>query len=74
MGENGLIQDSEKLTITSVNDTIGYLATFFKWTTQNGYTAVNFFEGGHDFIKAARDIFKDYKQWKNSSNNQPTIT
>ena len=45
MGENGLIQDSEKLTITSVNDTIGYLAIFFKWTTQNGYTAVNFFEG-----------------------------
>ncbi|MBM75637.1 MAG: hypothetical protein CMK59_09565 [Proteobacteria bacterium] len=25
-------------------------------------------------LKAARDIFKDYKQWKNSSNNQPTIT
>ena len=45
MGENGLIQDSEKLTITSVNDTIGYLAIFIKWTTQNGYTAVNFFEG-----------------------------
>ena len=45
MGENGLIKDKEKLTLTSINDTIGYLATFFKWTTQNGYTGRNFFEG-----------------------------
>ena len=45
MGENNLIKGKDKLRTTSVNDTLGFLATFFKWTTQNGYTDRNVFFG-----------------------------
>ena len=45
MGEKNIIRAKDRLSTTSVNDTLGFLGTFFKWTTQNGYTDRNFFEG-----------------------------
>ena len=45
MGEKNIIRAKDKLSTTSVNDILGFLSTFFKWTTQNGYTDRNFFEG-----------------------------
>ena len=45
MGEKNIIRTKDRLSTTSVNDTLGFLGTFFKWTTQNGYTDRNFFEG-----------------------------
>ena len=45
MGEKNNIKAKDRLSTTSINDTLGFLGTFFKWTTQNGYTDKNFFEG-----------------------------
>ena len=45
MGEKNIIRAKDRLSTTSVNDILGFLSTFFKWTTQNGYTERNFFEG-----------------------------
>jgi len=45
MGEKNIIRAKDRLSTTSVNDILGFLSTFFKWATQNGYTDRNFFEG-----------------------------
>ena len=45
MSEKNIIRAEDRLSTTSVNDTLGFLGSFFKWTTQNGYTDRNFFEG-----------------------------
>ena len=45
MSEKNIIKAKDRLSTTSVNDTLGFLSTFFKWTTHNGYTDRNLFEG-----------------------------
>ena len=45
MSEKNQIRAEDRLDVNTINETIGFLSSFFKWTTSNGYSEKNLFQG-----------------------------
>jgi len=39
------VEEKDRISTTTVNNILGYVSSFMKWSVSNGFVEVNFFEG-----------------------------